>query len=58
MHSVHLADELVDVGLSVTKVTTLHEVLEFARPPATVGVRQLERPEEVGCLFQSVSKIK
>lgn len=58
IHSVHLADELVDVGLSVTKVTTLHEVLEFARPPATVRVRQLKRPEEVGCLFQSVSRRK
>jgi hypothetical protein len=53
-----LADELVDVGLSVTKVTTLHEVLEFARPPATVRVRQLKRPEEVGRLFQSVSRRK
>ena len=58
LRSVHLADELVDVGLPVTKVTTLNEVLELARPPTTVRVRQLEGPEEVRCLYLSVSRGK
>ena len=49
--SVHLANELVDVGLAVAEVTTLDEVLELACPPATVGVGELERPEEVGSLI-------
>ena len=44
---VHLADELVDVGLPVAEVTTLNVVLELARPPAAGGVGQLEGPEEV-----------
>lgn len=35
---VHLANELVDVGLPVTKVTTLYVVLELSRPPATSGI--------------------
>lgn len=48
---VHLPDKLVDVGLPITKVTTLDEVLEFPCPPATSGVRELERPKEVGCLL-------
>ena len=48
--SVHLSDELVDVRLPVTKVTTLDEVLELACPPATVGVGELEGPQEVRCL--------
>ena len=47
---VHLPDELVDVGLPITKVTTLDEVLEFPCPPATSGVGELEWPKEVGCL--------
>ena len=46
-NSVHLADELVDVGLPVAEVTTLNVVLELARPPAAGGVGQLEGPEEV-----------
>lgn len=49
-HLIHLPDQLVDVGLPVTKVTALDEVLEFPRPPATGGVGELERPKEVGCL--------
>ena len=44
---VHLADELVDVGLPVAEVTTLNVVLELARPPAAGGVGKLEGPEEV-----------
>ena len=47
---VHLADELVDVGLPVTEVTALDEVLELPCPPAASGVRELEWPEEVGRL--------
>lgn len=45
--SVHLSDELVDIGLPVTKVTTLHKVLELPCPPSTGRVRKLEGPEEV-----------
>jgi hypothetical protein len=44
---VHLPDQLVDVGLAVTKVTTLNVVLEFACSPTTSGVRQLEGPQEI-----------
>lgn len=51
-HSVHLSDEFVDVGFPVTKVTALDVVLELARPPAAGGVRQLERPQEVGRLLE------
>ena len=49
-YSVHLPDELVDVGFPVTEVTTLDVVLELACPPAAGGVGELEWPEEVGCL--------
>ena len=49
---VHLADELVDVRLPVTKVTALDEVLELPCPPAASGVRELEWPEEVGRLLE------
>lgn len=49
---VHLADESVDVLLTVTKVTTLDEVLELAGVEATVGVGQLEGPQEVGGLLE------
>jgi len=47
-----LTDELVDVGLSVTEVTTLHIVLKLACPPATSRVRELEGPEEVRSLLE------
>ena len=49
---VHLADELVDVGLPVAEVTTLDEVLELPCPPAASGVGELERPEEVVGLLE------
>lgn len=49
---VHLADESVDVLLTVAKVTTLNEVLELAGVEATVGVGQLEGPQEVGGLLE------
>ncbi len=44
---VHLSDELVNVGFPIAEVTTLDEVLELAYSPATSGVGELERPEEV-----------
>lgn len=44
---VHLSDELVDVALPITEVTTLDVVLELSCPPSPCGVRQLERPQEV-----------
>ena len=50
---VHLADELVDVGLPVAEVTTLNVVLELARPPAAGGAGQLEGPKEVGGLTRT-----
>ena len=49
---VHAADESVDVLLTVTKVTALDEVLELAGTEATVGVGELEGPEEVGGLLE------
>ena len=50
LNLVHLADELVDVFLPVTEVTSLDEMLEFPCSPATSWVGELEGPEEVGCL--------
>jgi hypothetical protein len=49
---VHLADESVDVLLTVAKVTTLDVVLELAGTEATSGVGELEGPEEVGGLLE------
>lgn len=49
---VHLADETVDGLLTVAKVTTLNEVLELAGAEATVGVAELEGPQEVGGLLE------
>ena len=49
---VHLADEGVDVLLTVTIVTTLNEVLELALVEATSGVGELEGPEEVVGLLE------
>ena len=53
--SVHLSDELVDVGLPVTKVASLHEVLELPCPPSTSRVRELEGPQEVGGLEKCIN---
>ncbi len=44
---VHLADELVDVCLPISEITSLHIVLELTCPPSTSGVGELEGPEEV-----------
>lgn len=52
MNLVHLADESVDVLLTVTVVTTLDEVLELAGVEATGGVGELEGPEEVVGLLE------
>ena len=49
---VHLPDELVDELLTVTKVTTLDEVLELPGAETTSGGRQLEGPEEVAGLLE------
>ena len=49
---VHLADEGVDVLLPVTQVAALDEVLELAGTEATVGVAELEGPQEVGGLLE------
>lgn len=49
---VHLADETVDVLLTVTGVTTLDVVLELASAETTVRVGQLEGPEEVVGLLE------
>lgn len=49
---VHLADQAVDVLLTVTKVTTLNEVLELAGTETTSWVAELEWPEEVGGLLE------
>lgn len=49
---VHLADETVDVLLTVTGVTTLDVVLELAGAEATVGVGELEGPQEVVGLLE------
>ena len=49
---VHLADETVDVLLTVTSVTTLDVVLELAGAESTIGVGQLEGPQEVVGLLE------
>jgi hypothetical protein len=49
---VHSTDESVDVLLTVAKITTLNEVLELARTETTVGVAELEGPQEVGGLLE------
>ena len=44
---VHLSDQSIDLILTIAIITALDVVLEFACSEATVGVRQLERPQEV-----------
>src|ERR1700753_1917826 len=44
---VHLLNEAIDMILTVTKVSTFNEVLEFAGAESTSWVRELEWPEEV-----------
>lgn len=45
-------NELGDVLLTVTSVTTLDVADKLARTPAAVRVRELERPEEAGRLLE------
>ena len=52
LHLVHLADQVVDLGLAVTRVTTLDEVQGLLGRVTTGGVGQLEGPQEVGGLLE------
>lgn len=47
-----MSDQSVDLLLAVTQVTTFNEVLEFSGAEATVGVAELEGPQEVGGLLE------
>ena len=47
-----MLDQSVDVLFAVTKVTTFDEVLEFSGVEASVGVGELEWPEEVADLLE------
>lgn len=49
---VHLADQSIDVLLTVTGITTLDEVPELPSMEATSGVGELEGPQEVGGLLE------
>jgi hypothetical protein len=49
---VHLANKVVDEGLTVSKITALDEVLELAGAETTSGGRELEGPQEVGGLLE------
>lgn len=49
---IHLADQLVNVGLAVARVPTLDKVERLALVEATVGAGQLEGPEEVAGLLE------
>jgi len=51
-HLDHLLNKSVDILLSVTKITTLNEVLELSSSEATSRVRQLEGPEKVAGLLE------
>lgn len=44
---VHLSNKLVNIFLSVTRITTLNEMLEFPLSPTTSGVTQFKWPQEV-----------
>ena len=47
-HRLHALDELVDGVLSETGVSSLDVAGELPRSPSSVGVGELEGPEEVG----------
>lgn len=49
---VHALNQLVDEVLAVASITTLDEVKEFALVETTVGVGELEGPEEVVGLLE------
>ena len=52
INSVHLADELVNIGFPIAEVATLDKVLELPCPPATGGVGELKRPQAVVRLLE------
>lgn len=56
--SVHLSDQLVDVGLAVAMVASLDVVPELACSPATSWVGKFEGPEEVAGLFEVSTSLR
>lgn len=46
IHSNHFAEEIVDKVFAVTILTTFHEIFGLLSLEATVGVAQVEGPEE------------
>ena len=44
---IHLPDQLVDLILTIAQVATFDEVLELSLVESTIGVVQLEWPEEI-----------
>jgi hypothetical protein len=49
---VHLSDQVVDQVFTVTQVTAFDEMLELPLVKAAGGAVELERPQEVGSLFE------
>lgn len=49
---IHLPDQSIDVLLPVAKITALNEMSELACVETASWVRQLEWPQEVGCLLE------
>jgi hypothetical protein len=49
---VHFTDELVNELLTITQVTALDKMFEFASAETAVGRRELEGPEKVGSLLE------
>lgn len=49
---VHLSNQSIDVLLTISQVSTLNEMLEFAWTEAAGRVAQLKGPEEVRSLFE------
>ena len=47
---IHLSNELIDIFLSITKVSTLYIMLEFSCSPSACRIRELEWPQKVGSL--------
>jgi hypothetical protein len=49
---IHLLDEGIDMLLTITKITSLDEVLELSGAETTSWVGEFEWPEEVAHLFE------
>ena len=47
---IHLSNELIDIFLSITKVSSLYIMLEFSCSPSACRIRELEWPQKVGSL--------